>query len=177
MKSVNRTEVGNLCYIRPLKDVLPANSDKVMYYFTILTQPKIRGIRTRRKHTCLTPSVCKNCVRCEDVECDVHCCVKRRHSFREVPVGEPITYLCKHHPWANKIIAIAHNAMAFHLHFIMMRAVFLKRKPELIADGIKIVSMRKENLVFLHNLFFLPCAMRKLHEDFGLEAMKSWYPH
>ena len=30
---VSKIEVGNLCYMRPLNYVLPANADKVLYVF------------------------------------------------------------------------------------------------------------------------------------------------
>ena len=36
---------------------------------------------------------------------------------------------------------------------------------------------KKEHLVFLDSVSFLPCALRKLPEAFGLQVTKSWYPH
>jgi len=53
----------------------------------------------------------------------------------------------------------------------------LKWKPELIMSGLKIMCMKMEHLVFLDSVSFLPCALRKLPEAFGLSAYKSWYPH
>jgi len=52
-----------------------------------------------------------------------------------------------------------------------------KWKPELITNGLKIISMKMEHLVFLDSVSFLQCALRKLPEAFGLQAYKSWYPH
>jgi len=40
--------------------------------------------------------------------------------------GELLSYLTERRAWANKIIAIAHNAKAFDLHFILNRAILLK---------------------------------------------------
>jgi hypothetical protein len=37
--------------------------------------------------------------------------------------------------------------------------------------------MKMEQLIFLDSVAFLPCALRKLHEAFGLQATKSWYTH
>ena len=34
-----------------------------------------------------------------------------------------------------------------------------------------------EHPFFLDSVSFLPCALRKLPEAFGLSASKSWYPH
>ena len=53
----------------------------------------------------------------------------------------------------------------------------LKWKPELIMSGLKIMCMKMEHLVFLDSVSFLPCALRKLPEAFGLSASKSWNPH
>jgi len=74
-------------------------------------------------------------------------------------------------------VAKAHNAKAFDLHFILNRAIKLKWKPELITNGLKIISMKMEHLVFLDSVSFLPCALRKLPDAFGLQASKLWYPH
>jgi len=74
-------------------------------------------------------------------------------------------------------VAIAHNVKAFDLHFILNRSIMLKWKTELITNGLKIISKKMEHLVFLDSVSFLPCALRKLPEAFGLEATKSWYPH
>jgi hypothetical protein len=53
----------------------------------------------------------------------------------------------------------------------------LKWKHELITNGLKIISMKMEHLVFLDSVSFLPCTLRKLPEAFGWQAAKSWYPH
>jgi len=88
-----------------------------------------------------------------------------------------LTYLCKPRPWANKIVAIAHDAKAFDLRFNLNRVILLKWKPELIMKGLKIRCNKMEHLVFLDSVPLLPCASRKLPEAFGLSASKSWYPH
>ena len=53
----------------------------------------------------------------------------------------------------------------------------LKWMLELIMNGLKIMCMKMDHLVFLDSVSFLPCALRKLPEGFGLQASKSWYPH
>jgi hypothetical protein len=37
--------------------------------------------------------------------------------------------------------------------------------------------MKMEHLLFLDRVSLLPCALRKLPEEFGLQAYKSWYLH
>jgi len=100
-----------------------------------------------------------------------------RQSFWDDTVGDLLTYLCEPSPWANKIVANAHNAKALDLHFILKRVIMLKRKPELIRKALNIIIMKMEHLVFLDSMYFLPCALRELPEVFGLQATKSWYPH
>jgi len=120
------------------------------------------------------------CAWCKLIEYDSIDCErwgKRRHTFGNDPVGDLLTYLCEPRPWANKIVAIAHNDKAFDLHFILNRAIMLKWKPKLITNGLKIISIKMEDLVFLDSVSFLPCTLRKLPEAFGLQATKSWYPH
>lgn len=44
-------------------------------------------------------------------------------------------------------------------------------------NGLMIMGMRLEHVVFLYSVSFLSCALRKLPEAFGLEASKSFCPH
>jgi DNA polymerase III alpha subunit (gram-positive type) len=88
-----------------------------------------------------------------------------------------LSYLCESRPWVERIIVIAHNAKAFDLHFILHRGIFLKWKLEPIMNGLKIMCMRMEHLLFLDSISFLPFALRKLSDAFGLTVSKSWYPH
>jgi hypothetical protein len=162
--------------MRPLKDVLPTNADNVLYIFYSFdtTQNKTYSA-TAKEHVPNLVCVQQFCARCEEIDdCSIDCtrCGRRRHSFWNDPVGDLLTYLCEPRPWASKIVAIAHNAKAFDLHFILNRAIKLKWKPELITNGIKIISMKMEHLVFFDSVSFLPCALRKLPEAVGLQAAK-----
>jgi len=117
---------------------------------------------------------------CEDVEDARRKCAQfggRKESFWDDPVGSMLSYLCEPRPWDKKIVAIAHNAKSFDLHCILNRAVLLKWQPELIMNGMKIMCMKMKHLVFLGSVSFLPFALRKLPDAFGLAASKSWYPH
>jgi hypothetical protein len=53
-------------------------------------------------------------------------CGRRKNSFWQDPVGQLLSYLTEPRPWANKIVATAHNAKAFDIHFIFNRAIMLK---------------------------------------------------
>ena len=69
------------------------------------------------------------------------------------------------------------NAKAFDSQFILNRAIQLKRKPELILNGIKIVSMKIEHMLIIDSVSYLPMPLRNLPVAFGLSVTKSWYPH
>ena len=111
---------------------------------------------------------------------DVDCrrCPKRKHSFWTDPVGDLISHTFKSRPWADRIVAIAHNAKAFDLHFVLNRLVTMKLLPELlIMNGQKIICLKVENVTWLDSLNYLAMPLRKLSEALGLKAQKPWYPH
>jgi len=88
-------------------------------------------------------------------------CGKLKHSFWDDTSRDMLTYISEPRPWSIKIVAIAHHAKAFDLHFILNRTNVLKWKPKLIMNGLKLICMRMENLVFLDSVCFLPFALPK----------------
>jgi len=166
-----------VCYRIPLKDALPSASANVLYVFYDFEMTQNTEYTTEAKlHVTNLVCVQQFCSRCEDVE-DCFRCGKRKHSFWQDPVGDLLIYLTEPRPWANKIVAIARNAKAFDLHFILNRAILLKWKTEMIMNGLKIMCMKVEHLVFVGSLSFLRCPLCKLPEAYGLATSKSWYPH
>ena len=76
------------------------------------------------------------------------------------------------------MVAIAHNAKAFDLHFVLNRLVRMKMLPELlIMNGQNVTCLKVENVTRLYSLNYLVMPLRKLPEAFGLTAQKSFYPH
>ena len=112
-----------------------------------------------------------------DISEDCERCGRRKHSFWNDPIGDLLSYLCEPRPWVNKVVAIAHNAKAFDSQFILNRAIQMKWKPELILNGLKIVCMKIEHMLFIDSVSYLPMPLRKVPEAFGLGTTKSWYPH
>ena len=47
----------------------------------------------------------------------------------------------------------------------------------MLMSGLKVMCMKMEHLVFLDSVYYLPFALCKLPEAFGLPASNSWYPH
>jgi hypothetical protein len=166
--------------MKPLQNDLPSG-DKVLYVFydfetTQDTDYSVKAAVHVPNLVCLQ-QFCSNCEDLDDIERECIRCGKRKHSFWEDPVGDLLTYLCEPRPWVSKVIAIAHNAKAFYLHFILNRAILLKWQPELIKNGMKIMSIKFEHMVFLDSVSYMPLPLRKLPEASGLMSYKSWYPH
>ena len=68
---------------------------------------------------------CSKCEKIQDINIDLNSAVGG-NTFWDVPVGDLITNLWKSRPWCDKIVAIAHNAKAFDLHFFLNMAIFLQ---------------------------------------------------
>jgi len=115
--------------MRPLKDVLLVNADKVLYvFYDFDTTQNMRYSCKEKAQVPNTDCVLQFCARCEDVEGDLDClrCDKRQHSFREDTLEDLVTYLCEPRHWSTKIFVIAHNTKAFDLHFILNSAILRK---------------------------------------------------
>jgi len=165
----------------PLSDKVP-RSDKVLFIFYDFetTQDKKSG-DTSFEYVPNLVCVQQFCAMCEDdSDMDVDCrrCGERKHSFWTDPVGDLISYTFKSKPWADRIVAIAHNAKAFNLLFVLNRLVRMKSLPELlIINCQKIMCLKVENITWLDRFNYLAMPLRKLPETFGLTDQKSWYPH
>jgi hypothetical protein len=168
--------------MKPLKNELPS-SDKMLFVFYDFETTQDKRFSERAKEhvpnlVCVQQfcSVCENDENIDRVTCQR--CGQRKHTFWETdPVGDFISYLCQRRPWVSKVIVIAHNAKAFDLHFVLNRAVILKWRPELIMNGLKIMGMKFEHLIFLDSCLYMPLPLRKLSDAFGLKARKTFYPH
>ena len=109
---------------------------------------------------------------------DCQRCGKRKRSFWTDPLGDLISFTFKSRPWADRVVAIAHNAKAFDLLFVLNRLVRMKLLPEhLILNGQKIICLKVENVTWLDSTNYLAMPLRKLSEAFCLKAQKSWYPN
>jgi hypothetical protein len=100
-----------------------------------------------------------------------------QHAFLDDLVGYMLSYLFEPRPWVKQIVAIAHNAKAFDLQFILDRAIFLKGLPEIIMNGQAIMCLTVEHIRFIDSISYLPFQLRKVAGAFGLLASKSCYPH
>jgi len=159
----------------------PLSEIRYSLYFTISKQLKTKRGDTPYEHVPNLLCVHQFCAVCEDdfdMNEDCRRCRTRKHSFWTDPVGDLISYTLKSRPWADRIVAVAHNAKAFDLYFVLNRLGRMKLLAErLIMNGQKIMCLTVENVTWLDNLNYLAMKLRKLPEAFGLTAQKSWYPH
>ena len=95
MCTANR-EVGHLCYMQPLKNVLPS-SDGVLYvFYDFETTQNTRYSDTAKERVLNLVCIQQFCSRCEGIEtCERECerCGVRKHAFWEDPVGDLLAYL------------------------------------------------------------------------------------
>ena len=173
-------EAGHHCYMRPLAKELPRSDNVLFVFYDFETTQDPRLTESSTVHIPNLECIQHFCTVCEnDPDFDAACvrCGKRQHAFWDDPVGDLMSYLCKPRQWCEKVIAIAPNAKGFDAHFTLDRAILLKWTLKLTLNRQTIVCMTMEHLIFLDSISFLPMALRKLPEDFGLTATKSWYPH
>jgi len=163
-----KKEIGHLCYMRPLKDTLPRTGDKLLYvFYDFETTQNNEYTDVAKLHVPNLVCVQQDCSRCENVENGADCvrCGNRKHSFWQDPTGDLLSYITQPRPWANKNVAIVHNAKAFGFNFILNRAIQLKWKQEMPMNVLKIMCLKMEHLIFLDSVSFLralcvSCPMR-----------------
>jgi hypothetical protein len=166
--------------MQPLKNELPCNDNVLFVFYDFETTQDTKFSNNATEHIPNLVCVQQFCSMCEmqdDIDTDCERCGKRRHSFFDDPVGDLLSYLCEPRPWCNKVVAIAHNAKAFDSQFILRRVILLKWTPELILNGLKIISMKMEHIHFLDSASYLHMALRKFPEAFWLSSSKSCLPH
>ena len=166
--------------MRPLTNELPKCNNVLFVFYDYETTHDTRLTESATVHIPNLVCIQHFCALCEkepDIDVDCVQCGRRKHTCSVDPVGDLLTYLCKERPWCKNVVAIARNAKGFDAHFVLDRAIFLKWTPKLILNEQKIVCMMVHHLMFLDSISFLPMALRKLPDAFGLTATKSWYPH
>jgi hypothetical protein len=98
-------ETEYLCYIQPLKNVLPS-SDKVLYvFYDFETMKNTRYTDTATVHVLnllFIQQICSRCESSEDVQQDFGQSGKTKNSFWADPVGDMLAYLVNRNNESNK---------------------------------------------------------------------------
>ena len=75
-------------------------------------------------------------------------------------------------------VCLAHNASRYDTHFILQYAVRCGLAPEVVSNGLKIMSLSIGGVKFIDSCNFLPMALAALPKAFGLrELCKGYFPH
>jgi hypothetical protein len=122
-------EIDHLCFVAALQNKLRSSRNVLFVFYDFETTQDTRYTQSATRHVPNLVCLQQFCAMCEnqpDATADCQRCGVRRHSFREDPVWDMLAYLCELRPWADRVVAIAHNAKAFDLHFILNMAIFLK---------------------------------------------------
>ena len=86
------TATGHLCFMRPMKDFLPANANNVLYIsYDFETTHNKTYSDTAKEHVPNHVYVQQFCAKCGKIEdCSIDCkrCGRRRQSFSNDPVGD-----------------------------------------------------------------------------------------
>ena len=140
--------------MHPLKNEVPSADNVLFVFYDFETTQDTKISETTKLHEPILVCLQQFCTACEmqDYSQDCARCAKREHSFFEDPEGDLLSYICEPRPWCKKVVAIAHNAKAFDAQFILNRAILLKWTPELILNGLKIVSMKIHHIQFLDSV-------------------------
>ena len=173
-------DIAQLCYMQTLKNRSQRNDNVLLFFYYFETTQDTELSDSARLHVPNLVCVQQFCSRCEmmtNIDATSERCGMRRHSFWDDPVGDLLSYLCETRRWSEKVVAIAHNAKGFDSQFILNRLILMRWKNELIMNGLKIVTMKIEHMVFIDSASYLPMPMRKLPEAFFPSVAKSWYPH
>jgi hypothetical protein len=120
--------------------------------------------------------MCSKCIAVDNINADCEQCGKRTHVFWDDRVGKFIDYL-RLRPVADKIFVISHNSREYEAQFLLRRFLELRWVPQLIMDGIKILSMVVENFHFSDSLNFLLMSLKSMPKSFDLTCKKGYYTH
>lgn len=137
---------------------------------------------TRKEHIAnlvMTQQVCNVCIYMDlDIILCTSCGVRKNIYYGERALDNFISYVLQ--AWNCKnITVIAHNFAGFDGQLVLKRIVDEKRAtPQLIMNGMKIMTMQIGHVHFKDSLLFMPLALAKLPGVFGFsEQRKGYFPH
>jgi len=164
--------------MQPLKNELSRSDDVLFVFYNFETTQDTKFSENANEHIPILVCIqhfCSACEMQEDIQIDCVRCGRRRHSFYDDPVGDLLSYLCETRPWCNKVVAIAHNAKAFDSQFILKRAILLKWNPQLILTGLKIISMKMQDIHFWIPFLTCPCLCVNCLRRLGFQRKKRGF--
>lgn len=176
-KWCNSTEpIDHLCYMQPIKNKSKKEKNEETRYIIYDFEAKMGENGLHIPHLCVAHLVCSSCFHLPmDKQCEK--CTREQKIFRG---DDTVSDLCD---WLfngthKNCICIAHNAQSYDLYHILPEIHKNGAQPEIIQNGLKIMSLKVCSVTFIDSLNFLPMALDKLPKAFELHEMKKGYfPH
>ncbi|KAG8235182.1 hypothetical protein J437_LFUL015488 [Ladona fulva] len=175
------------CYMQPVNVKNYSSKNDILYIFFDLECRQdlmFEGKNGMFEHIpvlCVAEQACKACWSEKDSDYLCGSCGIRQHCFAGVdPVEKFFDYLTLPRTQFKQIICIAHNLQGYDGQFLLRHIVSnVKKIPDVLMRGTKIISMRLEGLTFIDSLNFLPMPLAKLPKTFNLDVSikKGHFPH
>ena len=91
-------EIGHLCYMATLKNVLPRRDNVLFVFYDFETTQDTKVTESATLHVpnlvCLE-QFCTQCEMLPHIDEDCERCGRRKHSFWDDPIGDLLSYLCE----------------------------------------------------------------------------------
>ena len=95
-----------------------------------------------------------------------------------------LEYLLVHVEGESRTTEVAHNGRGFDFQFILRTLLEQGRRPDVVMNGAKIISLQWGGLRFVESLSFIVAPLRKFPKMFGLRLdqsetllVKGFFPH
>ena len=163
----------------PLKPSKLTNRILYVFFDTECTQDleKCDGSFEHIPKLICAQQICSKCEAVDDLSVDCEQCGKRTPIFWQDPVGRFIEYLRLFRPFADNIYVISQNSRGYDAQFLLRRYLKMRRLPQLIMDGTKILSMSVENFQFLDSLNFMPMSLKGVPKSSDRACKNGYYHH
>jgi hypothetical protein len=191
-KNVKMTEDDPMTSFNIVEEREQKNADQVekkkkflyaFYDFETTQESKVEGTMQTYEHVVNYAVVKQRCADCISINNIEHCgtCGVRKHIYSgKDTLDEFCNYVFKLQA-SNKFVvtAIAHNSSGYDAQFVLQRCFIHGVKPErFVASGTKIMSMTVYGVKFVDSFKFMPMALSKLPDAFGLAQLKKGdFPH
>ena len=166
----------HVCFVRPLERSKHEDT-RTTFVFYDFESVEVGGGR-HRPNLCVANVTCTLCMDVPIGEVGACDCDRRQVRFRGANTLEDF---CEHllaSGLYTGAVCVAHNASRYDTHFILQYAVRLGAPPEVVSNGLKLMSLSSCGVKFIDSCNFLPMALAKLPKAFGLsELRKGYFPH
>ena len=164
------------CYVTPLKRSKKEDNCTTYVFYDFESIELEEGYH--RPNLCVVNVVCTRCMHVPISDSEACDCGRRQISFKgDSTLDDFCEHLLASGQYAGAV-CLAHNASRYDTHFILQYAVRCGLAPEVVSNGLKIMSLSVGDLKFIDSCNFLPMALSALPKAFGLrELRKGYFPH